>query len=418
MVLKDKQTKITFHSGILTIGGTVIEIKYGDHRIFFDFGTEFRPELSLKDELLNTLIEYRLIPELDIYDAVFGNEPHTDNTAVFLSHCHLDHTRMINYLDPRIPMYALNDTKRLVELLNEDGTFVLPPVGKTYGTRPITPLEPNQTVSIGDIHVTVMRVDHDAYGACGMIIQTPDLKIVYTGDLRLHGFDRQDTLDFCDAAQGCDILIMEGVSISFDDRPETKEHSFKSEEALVSWIVDEVDAHPTQQITFNGYEANVKRFANIVNRVQRSVVLKSKMAYILKSLLEIDSYYYQSDDKDWGLNPEFEIASTELVDNPEKWLWQISGFEERLNEGGIYIHCDATPLGPFDPAYEGFKNQFQDKGIVFKHVGCSGHAFPEDLDAIVSRIKPKCLIPIHTLRPERLLNPNGEVHLPQRGETI
>ena len=49
MVSKDK-TVVTFHSGILTIGGTVIEVSYGNSHIFFDFGTEFRPELDLPDE--------------------------------------------------------------------------------------------------------------------------------------------------------------------------------------------------------------------------------------------------------------------------------------------------------------------------------------------------------------------------------
>ena len=40
MVLKDKKTKITFHNGILTIGGTIIEIVYEDSHIFFDFGVD------------------------------------------------------------------------------------------------------------------------------------------------------------------------------------------------------------------------------------------------------------------------------------------------------------------------------------------------------------------------------------------
>lgn len=46
MVLKDKKTKITFHNGILTIGGTIIEIAYEDSHIFFDFGSEYDPSLE------------------------------------------------------------------------------------------------------------------------------------------------------------------------------------------------------------------------------------------------------------------------------------------------------------------------------------------------------------------------------------
>ena len=39
-MMKNKKTKITFHSGVLTIGGTIIEIEYEDSHIFFDFGSE------------------------------------------------------------------------------------------------------------------------------------------------------------------------------------------------------------------------------------------------------------------------------------------------------------------------------------------------------------------------------------------
>ena len=40
MVSKDK-TSITFHSGILTIGGTVIEVAYKDSHIFSTSGLSF-----------------------------------------------------------------------------------------------------------------------------------------------------------------------------------------------------------------------------------------------------------------------------------------------------------------------------------------------------------------------------------------
>ena len=48
MVLKDKKTKITFHNGILTIGGTIIEIVYEDSHIFFDFGSEYNPSAEFQ----------------------------------------------------------------------------------------------------------------------------------------------------------------------------------------------------------------------------------------------------------------------------------------------------------------------------------------------------------------------------------
>lgn len=419
MVLKDKKTKITFHSGVLTIGGTVVEINYQGARVFFDFGTEFKPELKLKDELLDTLIENRLVPELDIYDEDFGHDFNGDKTAVFLSHCHLDHTRMINYLDPRVPLYALEGTKQLIELLNQDGTFVLPAINKDYVTREITGVEPGSTIKVGEIEVSLYSVDHDAYGSCGMLIKTPDLTVAYTGDLRLHGFDSAETINFCKKVFNCDILIMEGVSISFEESSEKPiAEKFDSEQELLDCINSVIVDNPDKQITFNAYLANVKRFGEFVSKLKRSVVIKEKMAFILKSLLDIDCLYEKDPDNDWGLDSKLALDVSSRDIEPEKYLWQIEEFDKKLRSGGIYIHCDASPLGLFDPYYLVFKQKFLDQDIEFKHLGCSGHAFPADLDKIIELIKPKCLVPIHSLKPELLLNPFGEVHLPQRGETI
>ena len=58
------------------------------------------------------------------------------------------------------------------------------------------------------------------------------------------------------------------------------------------------------------------------------------------------------------------------------------------------------------------------KDITFVRLACSGHAMPEDLDKIIALIEPQVLVPIHTLKPEKLENPYGERILPERGEQI
>ena len=55
------------------------------------------------------------------------------------------------------------------------------------------------------------------------------------------------------------------------------------------------------------------------------------------------------------------------------------------------------------------------KDITFVRLACSGHAIPEDLDKIIALIEPQVLVPIHTLKPEKLENPYGERILPERG---
>ena len=424
MELKDKKTKVIFHAGILTIGGTVIEIAYEDSHIFFDFGTEFKPELKLADESLTTLIENRLVPVLDhIYNpALLPGKADTKNpfnhTAVFLSHCHLDHTRMINFLEPKIPLYALKETKILVESLNAKNNFLLPLQNYHESfTRDIIGVENETIVQVGDISVELKRVDHDAYGACGMIIKTPDMHITYTGDLRLHGFDNADTLKFANDAKGTDMLIIEGVSLSFDDRPGNHVR-IESEQGLLDQVIQTVKDYEGKQVTFSLYPGNVRRIAEFVKQVPRKVVLEASFAYVLKQCLGMDANYYTNDDQTFNLNPEFEIDRDVLYNDEGEYFWQVTQDFEKLKGGGIYIHSDATPLGEFDPTYLPFIQTLENAGVEFKRLACSGHAFAEDLDAIVALIQPKCLIPIHSLKPEKLENPYGSRHLVKRGEVL
>lgn len=428
MVSKDKTT-ITFHSGILTIGGTVIEVAYKDSHIFFDFGTEFLPELELPDESVQTLTDHKVIPHLkNIYDARIPYKYEGDedkdyaNTAVFISHAHLDHTRMLNYLDPNIPLYTLKETKMIVNSLNRNGVFLLPsPFEDETFTRDMIGLDAGDVIKVGEIEVEIVRVDHDAYGAAALIIKTPGHHITYTGDLRLHGHNAEDTIEFCKKAKHTDLLMMEGVSISFGDRKEVEDQiKPENEEDVIRHIARLEQENPNRQITFNGYPANVRRFEKIVEGTSRTVVLEATMAALLKEVFQKEAHYYYREGapKLDELDPTLEISYQTLLEDTSKYLWQAVDHFERLQEGSLYIHSDAQPLGDFDPNYQPFLDLLAEKHIEFVRLACSGHAKPDDLDRIIAMIEPKCLVPIHTLKPELLVNPYGDRILPYRGEKI
>lgn len=425
MGLKDKTT-ITFHSGIMTIGGTVIEVAYKDAHIFFDFGTEFRPELDVDDQL-STLLEHRLVPELKgLYDSRLDYDYQGENhreyteTAVFLSHVHLDHSRMINYLDPSIPLYTLKESKAILNTLNRKGDFLIPsPFEKSGFTREMVGLEAYDIIQIGELSIEILPVDHDAYGASALLIRTPDQLITYTGDLRLHGHNAEDTLAFCEQAKDTDVLMMEGVSISFPEREDTEEKVL-SEEDLIQQFVQLVLDNPHRQITFNGYPANVKRFAKIIEKSPRTVVLEANMAALLLEIFDLAVPYYYLDGESQinELDSSLEMNYQELLSDQTTYLWQIVDRFENLKKGSLYIHSDAQPLGDFDPEYAIFLDLLAQRDIEFVRLSCTGHAFPDDLTKIISLIQPKLLVPIHTLHPEKMENPYGERILPERGSSI
>lgn len=432
MVLKDKKTKITFHNGILTIGGTIIEIAYEDSHIFFDFGSEYNPQAKVQPEDLQGLLDENLVPYLNnMFDPRIplanykSKEDGFKNTAVFLSHVHLDHSKIINYLNPEIPLYTLEGTKSLLNTLNINDDFLFPLYEKSEGknTREITGVSENEVVNIGDIKVKVMPVDHDAYGACGLLIETPDLVISYTGDIRLHGYRKDATLNFCKESEKCDVLLIEGVSVSFQDfDEETRDDEISNEPQLIEKINEIVKNNPTKQITFNYYISNVERILNIIKTNPRKVVLDSYYSYVLKEATGYQSYYYNLDNKDYGLDENYKIDFEKLLDDTEEFFWQLDlnalKHMDKLKSNGIYIHSNAVPLGDFDPNYKPFVESFEKHNIEFVKLACSGHAHPNDLIKIINLIKPKLLIPIHSYRPERLYNEFGDILLPEKKQTI
>ena len=431
MVLKDKKTKITFHNGILTIGGTIIEISYEDSHIFFDFGSEYDPASEVQPTDLQGLLDENLVPYLNnIYDPsipIRGYKSYEDDfkyTAVFLSHVHLDHSKIVNYLNPNIPIYTLEGTKSLLNTLNINDDFLFSlHEKKNSNTRDIVGVKENEIIEVGKIKVKIMPVDHDAYGACGLLIKTPDLVISYTGDIRLHGYRKEDTLSFCMESENCDVLLIEGVSVSFQDFGDSiRETEAINEPELIEKINEVVNNNPNKQITFNYYISNVERILNIIKTNPRTVVLDAYYSYVLKEATGYESYYYQLDDKDYELDEKYKIDFEELLNDEERFFWQLDVLAvlhmDKLKKGGIYIHSNATPLGEFDPAYKTFVELFKKQNIEFVRVSCSGHAHPYDLIKIINLIKTKLLVPIHSYHPERLYNESGDVLLPERGQTI
>ena len=180
-----------------------------------------------------------------------------------------------------------------------------------------------------------------------------------------------------------------------------------------------VKENPQRQITFNGYPANVERFMALVEAAPRTVVLEATQAALLKEIFDKDVPFYTIDDQvPATLDPAFAISYQALCADTSQYLWQAVAHFENLQTGGLYIHSDAQPLGDFDPAYQVFLDQLAALEIEFVRLPNSGHAKPADLDQIIAWIEPQRLVPIHTLKPENLVNPYGERILPQRGEKI
>ena len=447
-------TRVTFHNGVHTIGGTIVEVAYGDARILFDFGSEFNPAACVHPTTLQGLIEAHLAPDLPgVYDPRLpgarpaGAGDRFEHEAVFISHAHLDHTIMLNFINPDIPLYMSSITKSVVEAMNMHGDFLFSRYGwndvqgddesglgdaprgnvsssdvPCSATRPILAVDFGSTIRVGQIAVTVLPIDHDAYGAAGFIIDTPDYRIAYTGDVRFHGYRQEQTLRFIASARGADMLITEGVCVSNFEHNAPDEPT-GSELDVIRGFSRVQESNPHRQITFDYYPTNLERIRQIVETSPRTVVLTAMGAAVVQETLGLSVPYYRlGDEREYPLPHSLEVPAEDLFADAGSYLWELGNAARRrltdLRPGGVCIHSGATPLGTYDPAYAPFCQRFADAGIRLESINCSGHMATPDLWRLIAQIRPRLLCPVHTLRPDRFENPFGELMLPHKGQTV
>ena len=131
----NNRTTITFHSGLDTIGGVVMEVRYGNDRAFFEAGTAYNPGFDMFDGHVNLrknfIADYLWINEIpkingiyrkediqDRYPELISAEDYSiDNQAFYITHMHLDHMRMMAMISPLVTVYLSTPAQKLEKAL-------------------------------------------------------------------------------------------------------------------------------------------------------------------------------------------------------------------------------------------------------------------------------------------------------------
>lgn len=453
-------TTIHFWGGLKTIGGTIVSIEYGDSRVIFDFGIVYSPATQIFDgqlkqrdfALVRDYLKLGAIPPINgVYSAeALGSDSELQtaeasdiNTAVLISHLHLDHIGAMGLLSAKLPIYMSEDSETLYKALHKIGEGVMGDKGRDYRV-----FKDGQSFRIGDIQVTPMDIDHDIPGACGFHIQTPDGSLVYTGDLRFHGHDPEKTYAFIVKAQqlGFDVLITEGTTLrepeELPDEAIFPDATIPEDLLTERRLADKLKqlARDTEGLViFNGYHRNIKRLKNLIEAAAltgRLPVLEPETAYLVEAFYEgIDYLIFQSPERSKSLEEDSLpvwlrtilakkkfLSAEEINQNPSRYLLQNS-YENSLNlfdlkvEKGLYIHSNGVPLGPFDPAYDNLDRILSLLNLEKVSLLSGGHAMPAHLKYFVDEMDPAVLIPLHSFYPERLQPKVGKQLLPEYGVT-
>ncbi|HEX4216201.1 MAG TPA: MBL fold metallo-hydrolase [Candidatus Dormibacteraeota bacterium] len=376
--------------------GLSFSVEHGGTRAIFDLGREYSPGgapfsqglVPRPGRELSDLIEMGMAPRLEgVYEAWDGR------TSIFLSHLHLDHTGLVGFIHPDLPLHYPAGMEDLRLACVEAGEV---PWRDPAGLS----VEEGATIDVGGIAVTFLPVDHDLPGACGFLIRTPDATIAFTGDHRWHGLHPERTAAFAEAVRGADLLLQEGVRLGL---PPSPEDALDDTEAGLHRRFAELLEETPGLVVVNLYPMNRERVAAF----GRACAAAGRRFLMEPAAARVAGWPDVLEDED------------EVRRSPERHCLQL-GFTSlprlidlRPPAGSRYVHADGGPLGRFDPAYPVMRTWADLLGLEFVPLRCSGHSRPEDIVRMVEEVRPRLVLPVHTRAPEALEVPGVRSLCPQ-----
>ncbi|MHA1267802.1 MAG: MBL fold metallo-hydrolase [Candidatus Helarchaeota archaeon] len=461
------KTKFVMYSGLYTIGGVICSVQYGKDRVIFEMGSSYDPKtdvyngtvLPRSKAWVKDAIRLEKIPaipgiyrkqDIDGFNNLIPAEESDLNTAIFITHLHLDHMAGIGMVSPDIPIY-MNENATIIERALEEVGEGVPTLERNY-----IHFDENQTINVGEIQVLPVLTGRRSYKHFAFLITTPDGTIHWTGDFSMHGEDVDLAINEMEFLQtvNVDVLLCDTTSFMDDVLLQMFDSSDPDDilpsKEIPPGMLDSKDVDrelfsvlekQKGLCVFNFYQREMdeaKKYIEWAKNVDRTCVFEPDCAFIIYKFFNISPNVFIPDSdrypEDPGLQPDWfkelleisnVIAKEDIQKHPSRYLLQnsyrhILELFDLPDEDGAYLHADGIPIGEFDPAYQNLKRIIERTNFRYVTFFCEnyfGHGYPPQVKYFVDQVDPKVLIPCHGFNPERLLPNNGLQLLPIQGET-
>jgi ribonuclease J len=429
--------KLTIHRGSHEVGGNCVEIETGNTRLILDAGMPlFGPDREPYDGLglqKKTKEQLRALGILPDVTGLFGDGPKP--TAILLSHAHQDHTGLLHHSHPEIPIYASRGTSKMMA------------AGAKFAGQPYLPrnrhseFQSGKPQQVGDVLVTPFSVDHSIYGAMAFLLEAEGKRVLYSGDLRLHGRKpgMAKTLLAAIHDKRIDVLLMEGTHIASDYRGATE---FELEDSITEAI------HSAPGLVLASFSPqHVDRlvaFLKATQRTGRTFIADAYTGYILHLIgseistpspistewirIFFPKFFRESYERK-RLKNVFSLLSpanrelSEILQHSDRYVMIFrptmleSDFEGTLPQNA---RCIYSRWGGYleQPDWQPVKAALHQANGDLIELHTSGHIFGPDIADFIASVNPKLVIPVHTFEPDRFSLINANTKVLAKGETF
>jgi ribonuclease J len=403
------------HRGTREIGGTCIEVESQGKRIVLDIGIP----LDVADP-----------DQFDLYPVNGFQQPDPSLLGVIISHPHQDHYGLA-YRLPKETLFLIGKAAQNILAASK----LLSLAGTTF--QNVLHLEDRRPIVLGPFTITPFLVDHSAYDAYAVLVESEGKRLFHTGDLRAHGrkgslFEKLLRLP----PANVDVLLMEGTTIGRADQ------GFPTETQLEARFI-ELFHQTTGMPLVCCSSQNIDRLVTVVRaciRSQRTFIIDMYTAHVLRATgnKRLAQAHWDCIKVFLPTSQKLRIITEKAFEVSQSYrAWRIYPRELATATSRSVMLFRASMIQDLEKAkclagarliyslWSGYLAQernkqlvewAQSRGIPLVHCHTSGHAAVQDLKRLRQAFPEAVVVPIHTDQPDQFSTVFGNVQLRQDGE--
>ena len=338
------------------------------------------------------------IPDVNQIRTEFGSF-----SALLLTHGHEDHIGAIPFIWDILegPIYGTRLTLAFVERrLNERGISI---------DDRLLPITVGSLVSLGDLEIEFVPVDHSIPDSTAVVVRTPIGSIVNTGDFK---FDPQPSVEPNTTVSKLTELGSNGVVAVFSDSTNATQPGRSGSEQELQPVLEEICESSPGRVFVATFASSIRRIQLLIDIAHKTGRTVAFLGHSIKKNIDIAERLGYI-----NIPPQLRQSSSTLQDPQSKNILVIvSGSQgepysalSRLArnthnsvtiESSDVVIFSARIIPGNELAIDQLKNSLAELGARVidndsQLVHVSGHGNQGDLVTMMSLLKPRYLIPIH-----------------------